>query len=804
MSGIPEILSVLRQILRILFLCLFPFSAVQAQSSASHPLLSRITGTVLDSATHVLLSYATVMVQEKGSVRPGKGVRTNEKGFFEIKGLAVHKHYQLILTGTGYQVKTIDISFNSSTLDLGQLPLISLDKQLEEVQIVSQKPLMEQDVDKLVYHADADPDSKTSSVLDLLRKIPLVYVDANDNLQLNGNSNYRVLINGKSSSLLLNNQNDLFRNLPATAIKTIEIITLPPSRYEAQGVGGIINITTFKKSLVGYNGGVSIRGSHPYNLSLNGDLTASLGKFGFYGGIGYQKNVSPANNSFFSRKDKLQQTWLEQTGSGSSNNHSQNSSGEVSYQLNSQNLITAGFSKNTSNGTSDYIQQIVLFNGAREPAEAYHYLNAGKNTQTGHDVNLDFQHSSKKNDAQLLTLSYKWSRSTDGNTSGFILQPVVNYKERQSLAQNEDQSNEQGVKADYVQPVKKHSLELGASAVYRDNHSRYFYNNKDSVTGNFVPDTIQSNQFDYKENIYSVYASFDLKMSKWGLRTGVRLEKARINAHFISSGTMAMQNYSNLIPTITLSRRLEEASRINLSYTQRIDRPNLYYLDPYVDRTDPWNISYGNPHLRPAVAHVFHLSYNVFKRLSSLTITVSHYFINNAIQQFTILGSDTVARTTFSNTGSSRNFSLSLGCNTTLFKKLSLNLNGATNSVKYVTHINGKPFTTKGLTFQVSASAGLRLKNWRVGSSVSYNAPNLFLQGRTASYVSNSIMLNKYFFKNNRANIGLSVSSPFCGYRHSFTEINNPTFQQLRESNTLVRRFTVSLSYRFTKVQGSN
>ena len=794
----------MRQILRILFLCLFPFSVVLAQSSASQPLLSRITGTVMDSATHVLLSYATVMVQEKGSVRPGKGVLTNENGFFEIKELITHKHYQLRLTCTGYQVKTIDVSFNSSTLDLGQLPLISLSKQLEEVQIVSQKPLMEQDVDKLVYHADADPDSKTSSVLDILRKIPLVYIDADDNLQLNGNSNYRVLINGKSSSLFLNNQNDLFRNLPATAIKTIEIITIPPSRYEAQGVGGIINITTFKKNLGGYNGGLTIRGSDPYYLSLNGNLTASLGKFGFYGGIGYQKNVSPANSSFFSRKDKLQQTLLEQVGINNSNSKSQNVSGEISYQLNSQNLITAGLGRNTSNGSSDYIQEVILFNASRAPAEAYHYLNAGNNTQCGHDINLDFQHSSKKNNAQVLTFSYKWSNSSDENTSEFALQPVVNYKERQSLSQNADRSNEQVMKVDFVQPIRKHTLEFGASAVCSDNHSRYFYENKDTTTGNFVPDTIQSNQFDYKEKIYSVYTSLDLKMGKWRLRTGGRLEQARINAHFISSGTLAIQNYSNLIPTITLSRQLKEASRISLSYTQRIDRPNLYYLDPYVDRTNPWNISYGNPELHPAVAHVFNLSYSVFKKVSSLNTTVSHYFINNAIQSFTILGPDTIARTTFGNIGSSQNLSFSIGFNTTLFKILSLILNGSTNSVKYVTTINGKAFTTKGFTYQVSGSANLRLKNWRVGSTIGYNAPNLFLQGRTASYISNNIMLNKYFLKNNRANIGLWVTSPFREYRRSFTEIDDPAFLQLRESNTLVRRFTVMLSYRFSKVQASN
>jgi outer membrane receptor protein involved in Fe transport len=289
-------------------------------------------------------------------------------------------------------------------------------------------------------------------------------------------------------------------------------------------------------------------------------------------------------------------------------------------------------------------------------------------------------------------------------------------------------------------------------------------------------------------------------MGKWGLKMGGRLEQAKVYAHFISSGTMAIQHYLNFIPNITLSRQLKGISMISASYTQRIERPNLQYLDPYVDLTDPWNISYGNPKIQPALANVFDMSYNVYIKKTSVNINVFHQFTNNSIQQFTTLAADTISRTTYGNIGKNQNSSFSVSGNTTLFKKLGITLNSTANYVQYTSNINGKPQSNDGLTYHISGSANLRLKSWRLGSKMSYNAPTIFLQGRSAGYISNSITINKYFFKNNKANIALSTSSPFSQYRHSFTEISDPTFYQLRKRSTVIRRFNISFSYRFSKL----
>jgi len=802
MLAVKNIIKAKKKSLLIALLYFFTFTIAYAQtSSSSTHFTGTIKGIVVDSVTKTVLANVTVEIHQLGKSLPFKSTFSKENGFFKLTGLQP-KQYLLILTYVGYKAKIVQVpAFTSSSINLGTISLVSAITQLKEVKVVAQKPIVEQDIDKLTYNVDADPESKTATAFEILRKVPLLTIDADDNLQLNGNGNYRILINGKSSSLFFRNQSDAFKNLSATAIRTIEVITVPPSKYEAQGVGGIINIITYKKSIGGYNGGINLQASRPRGVSTNGNIAASLRKISFSGNFGYNTNTSPTNSSTFSRQDKISQSRLEQTGASNSNYRSLNMGSEVTFELNSYNLITASYSLNNGNSVSNFNQDVVLLNADYEPAELYRSLNRSSSKQYGNDFSVDYQRSFKKNGAQQLTLSYYWSKSTDRSMSDFSVQPLMNYKSQASTTSDDDGFNEQIFKADYVQPIKKHSVELGVNSIFRKNSSDYFYENQDTLTGAFVFDSSLSNVFHYTENIYAAYSSLNLKMGKWGLKLGARVEQAKIDAHFVSSRTFAVQNYLNLIPNITLSRQLKGISMIKLSYTQRINRPNLDYLNPYVDLTDLWNISYGNPSLQPAVGHVFSVAYNTFIKKSSLNISFFHQFTNNSIQEFTTLGADTVARTTFGNIGKNKSYNLSLSGNTILFKKLSINLNGKANYIQYTSIINGKPHTNEGFTYNASGSANLRLKGWGVSGNMSYTAPNILVQGRTSSYISNGITVNKYFFKNNKANITFSVTSPFRKLRRSFMEINDPAFYMLRESYSVIRRYNLSFNYRFVKVQ---
>ncbi|MCP2045827.1 TonB-dependent receptor domain-containing protein [Pontibacter sp. HSC-36F09] len=762
-----------------------------------------IKGIVADSATQAKLDYVTVVMQEAGKNQAVKSTFTKDNGRFELAGLEL-KQYQLVLSYVGYKTKVLPLpAFTGTTIDLGKLSLVSSARQLKEVQIVTEKLLVEQDIDKITYNVDADPESQTMTALDMLRKVPLLSLDAEDNIKLNGNSNYRVLVNGKTSSLFVRSPKDVFRSMPATTIKSIEVITNPPSKYEAEGVGGIINIITHKKNIGGYNGSVNVQASTPKGTNVGGYLTVKAGKAGFSGYFGTGTYNSPANSNNLYREDKIRQTVLEQMGESRNDNTYQYASGEFSYEMDTLNLFTANFGMNLNTGNSLLTQRVELFDATGALSQAYTRLNNGDFRWKGSDFGADYQRTFKKSKDQLFTLSYRLSNSGNGSGSDFILDPVLNFNGQISQTDNDGSSVEHTMQADYVQPIKKHTLELGVKTIFRLNSSDYFYSNRDPETGTFVIDPNLSNNFEYRQDIYAAYTSLSLKKGDWGLKTGARLEETKLDANFKSSGTVATPDYFNLIPNITLSRKFKGTSTMRLSYTQRIERPSLYYLNPYVNQIDPLNISFGNPKLDPATNNVFNLAYNTFVKGTSINASIFHNFTNNSIQSYTTLGSDTVARTTYGNIGRNQTYGFSLSGNTTLFKKLSINLNSTTNYVKLSSVIGGLPQNNEGFTYNVFGYSSYRFdKGWRASGNIGYSSSRILLQGRSAGYVWNSISVNKQFLKDNKATISFSVNSPFQKNRRSLNEINDPRFTQNQENIFLMRRYSLGFNYRFGKLKG--
>jgi outer membrane receptor protein involved in Fe transport len=344
-------------------------------------------------------------------------------------------------------------------------------------------------------------------------------------------------------------------------------------------------------------------------------------------------------------------------------------------------------------------------------------------------------------------------------------------------------------------------MELGIKSIFRSNGSDYFYNNWDLAARVFVPDTSLSNNFNYKQNIHAFYTTFNWKKRNWGLKAGVRIEQTTDNANFKSFSTIVSRSYINFIPNIILTRKLQKSNTWRLSYMQRLERPGLYYLNPYIDLTDTKNISYGNPRLKPATGHTFSFSYNAVIQQSFLSINLLHSFTNNSIQQYTVL-IDSVAQTTFGNIGRHRSSSISITANTRLFKEINVNINSSTRYTKYISTINKNQHNRKGFTFNVFSSVSYRLKkDWRVNSDFSYNSPNVLSQGKTGGFTKSSISINKLFLKDKKATVSLSLNNPFQSKRLLFTEANDPDFYQVQESWVVTRRFIMSLNYRFVKVQ---
>ncbi|HJP64549.1 MAG TPA: carboxypeptidase regulatory-like domain-containing protein, partial [Mucilaginibacter sp.] len=239
----------------ILFSCLLiNFTVAQ---TAVHPTLT-IKGTVVDSSSKAPVSFVTVTLQDAATKQAIKSGLTQDNGSFSLT-VPEGKKYQVTFVFIGYATKTVQLSGTGKEINVGKVTLFATSKQLQDVSITAVKPLVKQEIDRISYDVQADPETKTQNVLDMLRKVPLVTVDASDNIQLKGSGNYKILINGKPSSLVAHNPSDVFKSMPASSIQKIEVITTPPAKYDAEGLTGIINIITNKKVDQGYNGNINLR-----------------------------------------------------------------------------------------------------------------------------------------------------------------------------------------------------------------------------------------------------------------------------------------------------------------------------------------------------------------------------------------------------------------------------------------------------------------------------------------------------------------------------------------------------------------
>ncbi|RDV15725.1 TonB-dependent receptor [Pontibacter diazotrophicus] len=786
----------------LLALCLLFSSITWAQSPAT----GTIKGVVVDSANQKPLSYVTIMVSKPDKDEPVKTTFTQDNGQFEITGLPLAK-YKLIVTYVGYKPFLLELPVlepGSSVADLGQIIIASSARQLQEVEVTAEKMLITQDIDKISYNVEFDPESKTLTALDMLRKVPMLSVDSEENIQLNGSGSFKVLVNGKASTLFARSPKDVFRSMPASTIKRIEVITDPPAKYDADGIGGIINVITIGKPSNGYNGSIYLSQSTPDSRSGSANVTAKMGKFGLSAYGGTNKFTSPGYTSSFERINQNTGAKTVQLGSGLSESYYSYVSGELSYEIDTLNLLSAKFSLNGNDYESQGLQTVEELNRAGNRTQAYERINPSSGHWYNYEIGLDYQYTFKRNKNQLLTLSYKLGDSQDGSEADLLFNPILNYSgPSETRTLNDGQSLEQTYQADYVHPFKKHTLEVGAKTILRDNGSDYYYRNYNAETDTFEEVPGLSNEFDYSQDIYAAYTSASLRFDKWGLRLGTRLEQTVVDANFKSSGSVAEQDYLNLIPNITLTRTLKSMATLKASYTQRIERPGLYYLNPYVNRLTEKSVSFGNPNLEAATSHVLSLSHSFFKGSNSINSTLTHAFTNNAIQSYTSYNpADSVSSTTFGNIGKNGTTTLSLSGNATLFQKLSMNLNGSLSYSDLSGNINGIDLQNSGISGYMFSNFSYRFeKNWRASVNMGYYAPRVLLQGRSSGQFWNGASVSKSFLKNEKASINLSVQSPLDKYFTYYSELSGPDFFQRNESRNVRRRISIGFSYKFGKLK---
>lgn len=772
-------------------------SSVMAQQTDRY----QLEGRAVEASTNKGIGYATIALLKADSSIVA-AVAADATGAFTIAAKEQGR-YMLQISSVGYTTHNREVELVEGKTKLGKVAL-EQGIDISEVVVAVQKPLIVADDEKIAYSVEDDPDSATSQVVDIMRKVPQLSVDAEGNVLLNGQSDYKVLVNGRSSSMMSKNFKSVIESMPAGSVKKIEVITNPSTKYEAEGVGGIINIITNRKVAGGYNGNVNISGSTQYFLNGNAYIAAQAGKFSISASAymqGIKSRLDHRGEGFREVFDDPTMHLMTSSTGMRYNGRYLGAYFNASYEIDTMNLITleGGYhnGKNRSNANS----KTEIFSIDNDRVMAYdNYLNSHYNYNS-YWAAANYQRTFNRQD-HTLTVSYEMDLSPDKEERLYDVLNTFNYptSSRRNLGDNGSFDNT--VQIDYFNPINKvHSIEAGTKYIYRryTNESQTLL--RDEATGEFAiaPDYPRSDM-NYTQNILALYAGYHVKGKKLSGRVGARMEQAWSDVAVVTEKDKITYDPSlfNVIPYASANYRPNDANTLSLSYTQRLSRPNLWHMNPYRNES-PLNVSYGNPDLDATLAHSVALSWRRFSSSWSISLGTTGSFSNNALSSYSFV-EDGVTHSTYGNIAKRQIYGLNgtIGYRSGVKFNVQLSGQGGYNVIK-APALN---LENDGFTYNISlyASAALWKDATIYCNGYAYrfgvDLENSFKQ----TYFSYGLGLRQQLFKK-KLTLSFTASNPFNANSKLTQVVQTNTYRSENTSWQTLRQFSFSIGYRFGKSQ---
>ena len=748
------------------------------------------------------ISFATITLLDD-SAKVITKLASNESGYFNMKLDKAGKYtFQFSAVGYSAMEKDFIIEEGETEKDFG---IIGMEEGVElgEVTVSAQAPLIKSDPDKLVYSIESDPDSKTNSLLEMIRKVPLLSVDAEENVTLNGQSNYKVLVNGKSSSLMSNNFKEVIKSMPANSVKNIEVITNPSSKYEAEGVGGIINIITVKQHNNGYTGSVGANVNSRGGYGANTYISANIDKFSFSTNI-YLNSFRQPETEGISRRENLEiespryinsDSRSKYHGTGNSMNF------EAGYEIDTFNLISASVWGYLGSSISDNSSVNNMLDKQNHPVSRYINKNNAENVYGYLSGNIDYQRSYMKVD-KTLTASYKLDYEPENIKYDNIILGELNYPSYQQKSDNKSSGQTHTFQLDYFDPLADmHQIEAGVKAVYRRNFSEsdIKFDTTFAEHPQWYEDINRLNDLDYNQYIMGVYAGYLFKYKKTSTKFGVRGEYTWNDGLFKTKENIKFDNtFFNIIPYLNFSYSLTPMKSIKASYTQRLYRPGIWVLNPYINDVDPNNIRYGNPELDAEIAHSFNVTYSNFSPKFNFNVSLNAAITDNAIVSYSFV-SDGVLYSTYGNIGSNQRYGGNIYASYRPNAKVNAYINSRIN-YSIIEANNDLDRSNEG--FNAGGNLGANFVLWK-GGSVSVNfggqTPFIMLQGKGSAYFFTQFGVSQKILKD-KVDIGCYVSDPFWKKIYYKYDYDDPTYISHSEDYRLGQTVRLSVTWRFGKM----
>ena len=714
--------------------------------------------------------------------------------------------YTLYFSGIGRQERKVPFTLDGEeTLDLGDILIEDDIEALAEASVTAQRPLVKMEVDRMTYNVADDVDSQTATVLDMLRKVPMVTVDGQDNITVNGSSSFQVTVDGKPSQMFSGNPSQIFKMMPASYVKDIQVITNPGVRYDAEGVGGVLNLVTNREATGGESIADAFYGSVRAMGSTRGGggglfLTQQSGKFTW---------SLNGNGMYMSMPGTTTDVTRELIGGvgGSTLTHSESAMTlpmgmgtlSASYEIDPQNLISATAGLMHFGTTMDGLTSTSMTGAQGATLFGYDGTTLMKMTSNSITASVDYQHLWSDEPARSLIFSYQFSGtpSTSVSENSFNAGTLAALDLTDRRTDGTQGSFDHTFQVDFTTPLGAGAtFNAGAKYISRHNSSDqqfYLWNGSD-----WAYNAAGSLQYDFYNRIGAVYTEAKTTLGSLSLMGGVRYEYTWQTVNNGRGNDFSTQ-YGSLVPTASLQWNLSMTQNIGLSYNMRISRPGISYLNPYVDTSDPTARSYGNGDLEVERGHNISLVYNLYSPNWIVNLTLREQLVANGISSYSFYDADRLLNTTYGNIVRTSTTGLNAFINWNASPNTRIFLNGGLNYVDLRSEVLGQQ--NSGLSYnamlgiQQALPAGFSLSANVVAMGRTYT-----LQGWSTGMSMAMVGLTKSFL-DDRLGVSINYTLPLSGGKgmqmKSVTEGRD--FRSVSVNTIPMENLNFSISWSFGK-----
>lgn len=777
----------------------------------------RITAKVVDAQTNETIPFASAMILNRKTKAVVKGMQTDANGNLLMtalpKGVFTFK-----ISYVGYQTMvrdSVSISDAQQEVNLGTIKMKpAKGTALKEVAITAQKSTMQLGIDKKVFSVDQSLVSEGGSASDLLQNVPSVQADMDGNVSLRGSTGVKVLIDGKPSMIAGGNVAQILQSIPASSIESVELITNPSAKYDAEGQSGIINIVLKKNKKLGLNGSLALTAGNRDNYNANTSLSFQNSKVNIYGNYSYRygnrlgggySNITYLNPTFPT-------AFANQNTDSKSLDKGHNFKAGLDYYLAEKSILsfTGGF--NIRDNERSELLSIDKLNPSKNPLERSRRDNSNDGSGGSYDLSLDFVQKFKKPKEEL-TFNFSFSDGTNDNYQNYLTDVYyangaeVNTLPVIQINDGKGTNRSYNAQADYTLPIgTAGKIEAGYRSQIRYAENNMFSTNFNHLSGEYDINFALTNEFNSKDQVHALYINYQNQVKNFGYQVGLRAEDATLDTRlgmYDKTGGLSYVpgkvDYTRLYPSIFLTQKFKADQQLQLSYSRRVNRPRGWDTNPFLDVSDPLIWRQGNPNLLPEDVHAYELSYSKYWKKITFISTAYMRQTNDVIQRI---------RTEADENGvtivTPQNLTRELSSGLELIGRFDVAKawNFTTNVNLYQRKINGVPaygiVDNSGFSWNANLTNNFVLPyNITLQIKGDYRSREVMAQGkRNSNYVVDAGA--KYDFKNKKSSLSFNIKDVFNTRNWSMTSGAANAITDFRR-NMQGTMASLTYAYRFGK-----